>query len=107
MSGKPTTVPVHGVCDAGAPGGAGFVRCVLPGLALLLCGCARMPSIVLFGAAFPDWLFCMIGGVIATVAVHRVLGATRRVSLLEPLPLSYPALTAIFAVLIWLLVFHQ
>lgn len=75
--------------------------------ALCLSGCRRAPSIVLFGAGFPDWLFCMAGGVIATVLVHLVLGASRRVAVLEPLPLSYPALTAIFAVLIWLLVFHQ
>ena len=75
--------------------------------ALPLAGCRMAPSIVLFGAGFPDWLFCMAGGVIATVAVHLSLAASKRVAVLEPLPLSYPALTAIFAVLIWLLVFHQ
>lgn len=75
--------------------------------ALALSGCRMAPSIVLFGAAFPDWLFCMAGGVIATIVVHLVLSAKKRVALLEPLPLSYPGLTAIFAVLIWLLVFHH
>jgi hypothetical protein len=75
--------------------------------ALTLSGCRMAPSVVLFGAAFPDWLFCMAGGVAATVVVHVVLSAAKRVAVLEPLPLSYPALTAIFAVLIWLLVFHH
>lgn len=75
--------------------------------ALSLSGCRMAPSIVLFGAGFPDWLFCMAGGVIATVLAHLALSANKRVAALEPLPLSYPALTAIFAVLIWLLVFHQ
>ena len=92
-------------------GGRRFVRAFGPAALLLaalpLAGCRLAPSIVLFGAGFPDWLFCMAGGVIATVAVHLALGASKRVALLEPLPLSYPALTAIFAVLIWLLVFHQ
>jgi hypothetical protein len=75
--------------------------------ALPLSGCGIAPSIVVFGAGFPAWLFCMVGGVIATVAVHLVLSSKKRVVLLVPLPLSYPALTAVFAVLIWLLVFHH
>ncbi|WP_244117672.1 YtcA family lipoprotein [Burkholderia contaminans] len=74
---------------------------------LLLAGCSRAPSIVLFGAAFPDWLFCIAGGVFATVLVHLILGATRWVVLLQPLPLSYPGLTAIFAASIWMLVFYH
>lgn len=76
-------------------------------IGILLAGCSRAPSIVLFGAAFPDWLFCIAGGVLATVMVHLIFGATRGAVLLRPLPLAYPGLTAIFATSIWMLVFYH
>jgi len=72
---------------------------------LSLGGCAISPSLPLFGAAFPDWLFCIVGGVVATVIVHRVLARRRLRGALSPLALTYPALTAIFATTAWLLFF--
>jgi multidrug transporter EmrE-like cation transporter len=64
------------------------------------------PSLPVFGATFPDWLFCIIAGVILTIIAHFVLKAMHRVSQLKPLALSYPGLTASFSVLIWLIVFY-
>jgi outer membrane protein, multidrug efflux system len=39
----------------------------------LLGGCALAPSIPLLGAAFPDWLFCIHGGVARTILVYLAL----------------------------------
>lgn len=40
---------------------------------VLLGGCAFAPSIPLLGAAFPDWLLCIVGGVAGTTVVHLAL----------------------------------
>ncbi|UMZ12088.1 hypothetical protein I9018_32290 [Pseudomonas sp. MPFS] len=64
------------------------------------------PSLVVFGAAFPDWLFCIAGGVLATTAIHVVLGRYAVRERIAPLALSYPALAGLLAMLLWLAVFH-
>ncbi|MBU7440231.1 YtcA family lipoprotein [Paraburkholderia fungorum] len=74
---------------------------------LLLGGCAFAPSIPLFGAAFPDWLFCVVGGVAATVVVHVALGRRGLRPALAPHAISYPALSAVFAMAAWLLFFSR
>lgn len=63
------------------------------------------PSIVVFGASFPDWLFCLCGGVAGMVAIHLLLRTPEKRAWLAPQLLTYPALTALIAMLIWLLVF--
>jgi len=73
----------------------------------LLTGCAQPPSIVVFGASFPDWLFCITGGVIATSVVHAVRAGGRRLAWLAPVGASYPILTALFALLTWLIFFPR
>lgn len=78
-----------------------IVLAACPGCA----GCSVSPSLPVFGASFPDWLFCIAGGVIATIIVHLLLKPRNRVVHLKPLALSYPGLTAIFSVAIWLIVF--
>ncbi len=82
------------------------VRLALIPVVLLLSGCSTSPSLVLFGAAFPDWLFCMVGGVVATTAIHVILGKHSLRERIAPLALSYPALTGLLAMLLWLVVFH-
>lgn len=72
---------------------------------LLLEGCASAPSVAVFGAAFPDWLFCIVGGVLGVVVVHVVLDRSRKRALLAPLAISYPALAGAFAMTLWLLFF--
>ncbi|WP_241022032.1 YtcA family lipoprotein [Burkholderia sp. Ac-20353] len=72
---------------------------------LLLEGCVPAPSVAVFGAAFPDWLFCIVGGVVGTVIVHVALGKRGKRGLLAPLAVSYPALSALLAMAFWLLFF--
>lgn len=74
---------------------------------IFISGCAKSPSLPVFGAAFPDWLFCMVGGVLVTIVAHIVLGIYNARDRLQPLSLSYPALVGLSAMLIWLIVFHQ
>jgi NADH:ubiquinone oxidoreductase subunit 6 (subunit J) len=69
---------------------------------LLLSGCAFAPSVNVFGAAFPDWLFCIVGAILATIVVHVVLSKRHSIAWLHPLSLSYPSLTTLFALLFWL-----
>ena len=79
----------------------------LSAVGLLLGGCTSSPSIPVFGAAFPDWLFCIVGGVAATVVVHVTLGRRGARTLLEPVALSYPALCALVAMAAWLIFFSH
>ncbi|MGU7779043.1 YtcA family lipoprotein [Burkholderia sp. PU8-34] len=72
---------------------------------LLLEGCAPAPSVAVFGAGFPDWLFCIVGGVLGTVIVHVALGKAGKRGFLAPLAISYPALSALLAMAFWLLFF--
>lgn len=72
---------------------------------LFLEGCAPAPSVAVFGAGFPDWLFCIVGGIAATSIVHVVLGKVGKRGILVPLAISYPALSALFAMAFWLLFF--
>lgn len=74
---------------------------------LLLGGCAFAPSIPLFGAAFPDWLFCIVAGVAGTVVVHLALGRRGVRPVLAPHAISYPSLSALIAMAAWLLFFSR
>lgn len=75
----------------------------------LLSGCATSPSIGVLGAFFPDWLFCIVGAIVATTMVHAGLRATGR--LVRPggltLPLAYLALTVTLALTGWLIFFQN
>jgi hypothetical protein len=59
----------------------------------------------LFGAGFPDWLFCVAGGVGATVVAHLLLSRQDKQAWLAPIAISYPALGAAIAMAIWLIFF--
>ncbi|AVR84667.1 hypothetical protein C8257_23000 [Pseudomonas aeruginosa] len=74
---------------------------------ILLGGCSMSPSLALFGAAFPDWLFCIIGGVVGIALIHALLSRSDRHRRLEPLALSYPLLTTLLAMSLWLVFFHR
>ncbi|KAB0529820.1 MULTISPECIES: YtcA family lipoprotein [Pseudomonas] len=76
-------------------------------VSLLLGGCSISPSLVLFGAAFPDWLFCIVGGILGVTIIHLFLGLYNAHERFSPLALSYPALTSLLVTLLWLAVFHQ
>ena len=69
-------------------------------------GCTQVPSIALFGAYFPDWLFCIVGGIVAAAILRtlmpNILGSEEFGS---GALLCYLALVTIGAVLGWLVFF--
>jgi YtcA family len=82
--------------------------CLVLALGAALPGCAAAPpSIVVLGASFPDWLFCITGGVVATAIVHLAMARARRLAWLAPPAVTYPALTATLAALAWVLFFRR
>ncbi|RQR52650.1 hypothetical protein DIE18_31475 [Burkholderia sp. Bp9125] len=74
---------------------------------VLLGGCTLAPSIPLFGAAFPDWLFCIGAGVAGTILVHLALSRRGADMALAPVAISYPALSALLAMAAWLVFFSR
>ncbi|RFU48566.1 YtcA family lipoprotein [Paraburkholderia sp. DHOC27] len=77
---------------------------------LLLCtvltGCAAAPSVGVLGAYFPDWLFCAVGGTVLTAIVHVLCSRGGYGGWLSPPAIVYPALTVLFAVVLWAVVFN-
>ncbi len=74
-------------------------------LAPLISGCAFSPSLNFLGAFFPDWIFCMSGGLCAAIMARHIL---LREGLLEkagPPLVIYPALVLIFSLVIWIVFF--
>lgn len=74
---------------------------------LTLAGCARSPSLAVLGAYFPDWLFCIIGAVIAVAIVRVVIAKSGDPSRFGPPALLYPALAAFFSLAGWLIFFQH
>lgn len=79
----------------------------VPIMLLALDGCAQSPALPVLGAIFPDWLFAITGGVLSTVLLHLILAKTCGFGRLQPLAFTYPAFTALSAMLVWLAVFHH
>ena len=73
----------------------------------LLSACTAAPSINVLGAYFPDWMFCIVGAVALTIIVHHALRAAGWTERLGPLPVAYPALGALFAMIGWLVLFQH
>ena len=71
----------------------------------LLSGCTFSPAIPVVGAYYPGWLFCIIGGVILTLIVRRILIHTNSTPHLGYPGLAYTALFALFSMLLWLAFF--
>ncbi|MBP6365879.1 MAG: hypothetical protein KBA82_00075 [Nitrosomonas sp.] len=76
---------------------------------ILLNGCAITPSISVLGAYFPDWLFCIVGAIIATSFIHSLLRAYGLLAHFGPryLPLAYVSLTSALALGGWLIFFKN
>ena len=91
-----------------------FVRgaCPLPALgfaavaAMLTSGCVSSPSIAVLGAYFPDWLFCIVAGVVLTVLVYLILKRLRADHAIGPSALVYPTLVAFLSLAVWLTMFR-
>lgn len=73
----------------------------------LLTGCTLAPSISVLGAYFPDWLFCIVAGVSLTVIIHLIQSKKNLGSWLAPMALTYPVLTALFSLTVWLIFFQN
>ena len=73
----------------------------------LLTGCSLPPSISVLGAYFPDWLFCVVAGVSLTVMVHVFSSEKSLGRWLTPLALTYPVLTTLFSLVVWLVFFEN
>ena len=72
--------------------------------ALFLSGCGRAPSFDVLGSFFPAWIGCLALGLILTVAARWIL---LRLHIVIALPvLTYPSLTALFAMALWLAFFR-
>jgi len=70
----------------------------------LLTGCSRAPSFDILGSFFPAWLVCLASGLLLTVAAGWLL-MRARVVLALPI-LTYPSLSALFTLTLWLVLFR-
>ncbi|EDJ0431984.1 hypothetical protein GEX15_06070 [Salmonella enterica] len=71
--------------------------------AVLLTGCSLPPAIPIIGAYYPDWLFCIIAGVILTLVTLRIL--LRKYQTPPLAGVIYTALFALYSMLFWLVFF--
>ena len=69
-----------------------------------LSGCGRAPSFDILGSFFPSWLVCLAAGLLLTVMARWLL---LRVHIVLALPiLTYPSLTALFTLALWITFFR-
>jgi len=81
-----------------------LLRLALNALACgLLAGCSQAPTIAMFGAYFPGWLFCIAGGIVLALVVQAAL--SRRPSLWLPSLPTFLTLATLFSCVFWLLFF--
>jgi hypothetical protein len=72
-----------------------------------MAGCTDSPSIGVLGAYFPDWLFCIVAGVVLTVVIYLILKRLQADRLLGPAAVVYPALVTLLALAVWLTLFQH
>lgn len=82
------------------------VTCALA-LPWALSGCSNAPAIPVLGAYFPDWLFCIVGGLLLSLLLHSLLSRRGVSRQLAPAVLTYPLFTAMFSLIAWLLFFRS
>jgi YtcA family len=74
---------------------------------LALTGCERAPAFNVLGSYFPAWLFCLVVGMILTVAARVVFRKYNLSEALSPPLLMYSCLTAFFTFALWLIFFRS
>jgi hypothetical protein len=88
--------------------GTTIIRAALLSLPLLLLpGCQQAPAFNVLGSYFPAWLFCLVMGVVLTVAARALLRKYDLTAALNPPLLMYSCLTAFFTFAIWLVFFRS
>ncbi|MGQ3664481.1 YtcA family lipoprotein [Citrobacter braakii] len=70
-----------------------------------LTACSPAPSVVFFGASFPDWLLCTGAGVAGMTLLHTLSCNLRKMGWLSPAVVVYPCVTALISMLTWLIFF--
>ena len=71
--------------------------------AIPIAGCTNSPSIGVLGAYFPDWLFCIVAGVVLTVVIYLIVKRLQADHLMGPPAVVYPTLVAFLALAVWLM----
>lgn len=89
---KLEVLPLLGLLSAGFP-------------TIVLSGCAMPPSISILGSYFPDWLFCILAGLLLTFTARAILNHTRNERLLGAPVIAYPSLFVLSSLMVWLLFF--
>jgi len=74
-------------------------------LAAMLCGgCSRAPSFDILGSFFPAWLVCLVVSLLLTFGARWLLS---RMGVVLAVPvLTYPSLTTLFTLALWLTFFR-
>jgi hypothetical protein len=65
------------------------------------------PIVTIAGANFPGWLLCMIVGAALAALTRPLLIITGLESHVGPLTIFYPSLIAMFAMVMWVLLFNR
>lgn len=73
---------------------------------VVLTGCGYAPSFNILGSYFPAWLFCLLVGILLTIAARVVLRKYDLSDALNPPLLMYSCLTAFFTFATWLIFFR-
>ena len=74
---------------------------------VLVSGCVSSPSIGVLGAYFPDWLFCIVAGVVLTVVIYLIVKRLQVDYLMGPPAVVYPTLVTFLALAAWLILFQH
>lgn len=64
------------------------------------------PVISLAGAEFPVWIFCLITGILASIALRPLLITAGIDEWMTPRPVTYASLALVVAFVCWLLIWR-
>ncbi|HWT39102.1 MAG TPA: YtcA family lipoprotein [Paraburkholderia sp.] len=92
------------VRDEGPKRAAGVTAAIA---AAFVSGCSGSPSISVLGAYFPDWLFCIVAGVVLTVVIYLILKRLQADHFLWPSAVLVPTLVTFFSLAVWLMLFQH
>lgn len=81
------------------------LRAAAAALCVLQTGCA--PSTNVLGAYFPDWLICIVAGVVLTVLVYMALARLGERDQSVAPALTWPTLATLLTLAVWLVFFRQ
>lgn len=74
-------------------------------LPMQLTACSLAPSIPYFGAAFPSWLYCVIGGFVLTTITELFIVKMGWKKYITPMLISYFGFLVIYTTLVWFILF--